>query len=280
MRFLITLSILSCILLFSCQKESGFSINNNTSGGGGGTSGLLVRLVSKSGSDSAILTFGYNSSSKLITFDWSDPNVIVRERVERNSQGIIQKIFLKSNSSQQAGFDSAITKVGYNSGRYTYKETTFDYRVPVTKDSIAFIYDGTGKVVTEKAYVAYVVNGFDSSYKEYRKVDYTYTGNNIATIKYYNYVAVTSSYSLQITYTYDQYDNKISPMYFGIEALVFGLQPFISLNNPTKSTITSAGSPADNYTTTYTYNSSNKPLTALSTIQPGNTTVAGKYYYQ
>ncbi len=280
MRFLITLSILSCILLFSCQKESGFSINNNTSGGGGGTSGLLVRLVSKSGSDSSILTFGYNSSSKLITFniqyDASDPNGIIRERIERNAQGIIQKIIFKSDVYQQAGLDSVIARVGYNSGKYTYKVTSFDYVFLVAKDSTALIYDGAGKVITEKSFVD---NGL-GSYQEYRKADYTYTGNNIATVKNYSFDASTSSYSLVETYTYDQYDNKISPIYFGIEGILFGSAGFISSNNPTKSSITATGNPTDNYTITYTYNSSNKPLTASSTVQPGNATVSGKYYYQ
>ena len=81
------------------------------------------------------------------------------------------------------------------------------------------------------------------------------------------------------TYTYDQYDAKLSPMYFGAEAFVFGSQEFVSQNNPTKSTLTMVGT-TENYTTTYTYNSSNKPISATSVVQPSGVVAKGNYYYQ
>jgi len=52
-----------------------------------------------------------------------------------------------------------------------------------------------------------------------------------------------------------------------------------SSNNPTKSSIADSGT-SQSFTTTYTYNTSNKPLTGTSTIQPGNTTATASYYYQ
>src|SRR5580765_6166154 len=98
-RVFTTLSILTALFLFSCQKEAGFSGSDNGGGGNGG--GLLKKLVSKSGSDSSVLAFGYNSSQKIITLNTTitsgGTSTLIQERAERNAQGIIQKLIIKSN---------------------------------------------------------------------------------------------------------------------------------------------------------------------------------------
>jgi hypothetical protein len=68
-------------------------------------------------------------------------------------------------------------------------------------------------------------------------------------------------------------------MNIGFEAFVFDSPAMYSSNNPTKSSIANSGT-SQSFTTTYTYNTSNKPLTGTSTIQPGNTTATASYYYQ
>ena len=198
-----------------------------------------------------------------------------QERVERSSQGIIQRLIIKADQYQQAGLDSIITVVEYNSGQYISKLTTIDVGIAVIKDSVVLIYDGTGKVVTERTYDD-VGTG---AYIETGKRDYTYSGSNIATINYYTYDSTTASYSLQGTYTYDEYDTKVSPMSIGNEAFVFDSPLLFSANNPTKSSVIVPGS-SQSFTTSYTYNSANRPLTAMSTIQPGNSVTTGTYYYQ
>jgi hypothetical protein len=60
-------------------------------------------------------------------------------------------------------------------------------------------------VVTERIYDDLATG----NYEENAKIDYTYSGNNIATIKQYSYDG--STYSLVVTYSYDEYDNKVSP---------------------------------------------------------------------
>jgi hypothetical protein len=279
-RFFVTLSVLVSLFFISCQKEAGFSDGGNSSGGGSTGSGLLSRLVSKSGSDSSVLAFGYNSSKRLITLNISTysggSGTSIQERAERNAQGAILRVIIKGDSYQQAGIDSIITVLNSSAGRYNSKVTSFDLTVIVLKDSVALTYDGNGKVISERSFAD---NG-NNAYEEYQKVEYTYSGSNLAAIKTYSYDSGSSSYTLEETYTYDQYDAKISPLYFGTEAFVFDSPFFVSLNNPIKSTLISTGSPTQNYTTTYTYNSSNKPVTATSTIQPGNATTIGTYYYQ
>ena len=269
------LLILVTSILFSCQKEVDFA---NTGGGNGGTPDIfLQKLVSKSGSDSSTLEFGYNSSKKLITLNTIDvtngTTSLNQERVERNSQGIIQKLIIKDDQYQQLGLDSVVTVMEYSSGRYVSKVTTIDLGIALFRDSVVLIYDAEGKVATERIYDDLATG----NYEENSKIDYTYSGNNIATIKQYSYDG--STYSLVVTYSYDEYDNKVSPMNIGFDAFVFDSPAMYSFNNPTKSSIADSGS-SETFTTTYTYNSANKPLTGTSTIQPGNSTATATYYYQ
>ena len=263
------------LILFSCQKEVDFA---NSNGDNSGTSNaLLQKLVSRSGTDSSILEFGYNSSGKLMTLNTTDvtsgTTSLTRERVERNSQGIIQKLVIKDDVYQQAGLDSVVTTMEYTGGRYVSKITVIDLGVVVFRDSVALYYDAGGKVMTEKIYDDLGTG----SYEENAKIDYTYTGNNIATIKQYSYDG--SAYSLVATYSYDEYDNKSSPLNIGFDAFVFDAPAMFSANNPTKSSTADSGS-SQSFTTTYTYNAANKPLSATSTIQPGGSTATATYYYQ
>jgi len=264
-----------CFTLFSCQKEVDDIFKSN----GSSTGTQLVKIVSKSGSDSSSLIFGYNSSNKLSTLNSSATvsgiAASFSERAERNAQGIIQRIILKSDQYQQAGLDSVITNILYGEGQYKAKVTLIDLGGGIGFiDSTALSYDGSGKVVREDSYV-----GIAGIYDTVSKVEYTYNGNNIALMKNYSYDPSTGLYELEETYSYDQYDDKLSPMYFGMEAFVFSSPLFYSSNNPIKSSLTTQGSTIT-YSVTYTYNSFNKPVSATSIVQPGNTSSTGTYYYQ
>jgi hypothetical protein len=278
MRIFVLLIVCASLFLASCQKEVGYANGNN--GSSGNNEPLLKKIVSTSGSDSSTLVFGYNSARKLMTLDIIDASggstAVTNERVERNPQGIIQKLIIKSDQYQQYGVDSIETIVGYASGRYVSKVTSFDLGAFIVKDSVSLVYDGNGKVTMERTFDDLGTGSYDES----SKVDYTYSGNNIATINYYNFDASSSSYTLAETFTYDEYDNKISPMSIGNEAFVFESPELYSFNNPTKSSVTATRSSAQTYSVTYTYSSSNRPLLATSTVQPGNYIVTGTYYYQ
>jgi len=269
------LLILVISTLFSCEKEVDFA--NAGAGNGGSSDVLLQKLVSKSGLDSSTLEFGYNSSKNLVTLNTIDvtsgTTSVTQERVERNSQGIIQRLIIKDEQYQQVGLDSVVTVMEYSSGRYTSKVTMLDLGIVIFRDSVALIYDAQGKVITERIYDDLATG----SYEENSKIEYTYSGNNIATIKQYSYDGTT--YSLVVTYSYDEYDNKVSPMNIGFDAFVFDAPALYSANNPTKSSIADSGS-SQTFTTTYTYNSANKPLTGTSIIQPGNSIATATYYYQ
>src|SRR6476469_3272707 len=98
------------ILLFSCEKERDFANKQNSNTDATGI--LLVKMVTKSGPDSAVHIYSYNSSGKLIdmTTTGTDQGDVLfnQETIVRNSKGIIQKIIFKDEQLIQSGVDSFI----------------------------------------------------------------------------------------------------------------------------------------------------------------------------
>jgi len=283
MRFFITLSALSCILLFSCQKESDFSNTTTNTNGNGGTNGTrLVKMVAKDGTDSVVSIYSYNSSGKLIGItatgtDGGSPTYNSKTIV-RNSQGIIQKVVMKDADLIQVGIDSIEIKARYDASnsRYTGWTLAVDFGSGIQKDSIVFIYNSAGKVGTESFYSD---NG-TGTYHPYGKFDFTYSGNNIVTKKSFTYDQ--GSYTEDFTMT-DELDTKSPPIVFGIEGLIIDpneIAPYYSSNNITKETVTYPSDPTETLSIAYTYNSSNKPASAIFTILPYNQLFDITYYYQ
>jgi len=100
MRIFITLLAFSSFFLLSCQKEIDPTIING-GGGGGTTSTRLIKMVTKSGSDSSVQEFSYNSSGRIIGYKLSGVQsgrpLDFRLTYVRNSSNIIPK----TNSKEQ-----------------------------------------------------------------------------------------------------------------------------------------------------------------------------------
>ncbi|HTM93199.1 MAG TPA: hypothetical protein VL095_12320 [Flavisolibacter sp.] len=277
MRNLLTavLAALS-IGLFSCQKEVK-DIFSNTGGGASGT--RLIKTVEKMGADSVVTVYTYNSSGKIIKADFvgveaGQPYSLSYTYV-RNSSGVIQKQILESSDFAAAGIDSIVSIVKFDAGSNRYQNSVTDFSlfgIPLL-DSVAFQYDGSGRLTSEIDY-----NDVGFGYLPGWKKEYTYNGTNVATEKYYSFDFTSSDFVLEDTYTYE-YDTKINPLQFAADAPVLNLFPFYSSNNLAKLTYV-ASDPADNFTSTinYTYNSSNRPLTDVTTT--GSDVSSTTYYYQ
>jgi hypothetical protein len=284
MKISITLSILTSIFLFSCQKEGDFSRVNGSGSGGSvtGTGTRLIKMVAKNGTDSSVNIYTYNSSGKLIGIattgnDGGTP-VDTRETFVRNTQGILQKEIIKDADLIQNGVDSFVINVRYDatSARYTGWTLIIDVGGTVLRDSAVLLYNATGKVITESGYSD---NG-SGTYKPTSKFDFTYSGNNLASKKGSSYNSGTYLEDFTIT---DEYDTKTSPLILGNEAFVIdpnSIAPYYSPNNILKETVTYPTDPTEILTISYTYNSSNKPGAASFNIQPDNTTFSVTYYYQ
>lgn len=268
-----------CLCLISCQKEVDDTLSNNGGNNGGTSSTKLTKTVQKLGGDSLVTLYRYNSSGRItgvdmVGVDAGQPYDYYLTYV-RNSSGIIQKQIIKSTELVQFGIDSIVSVVSYDAANNRYKSGVSNLSlmgIPIA-DSVVFQYDGTGKLVTEIDYTD-VGFGYLPSWKRL----YTYNGNNLGIEKYYSFDINTNNYTLEYTTTYE-YDTKINPLQFVSEAPVLNLDPFYSANNTTKLSYV-ASDPADNFVSTvsYTYNSSNRPLTDVTTTGSDVTTTT--YYYQ
>jgi hypothetical protein len=262
--------------LFSCQKEVK-DIFSNTGGGVNGT--RLIKTVEKTGADSVVTVYGYNSSGKIIKADIFGVDAGQAYDLSltyvRNSAGIIQKQILESSDFVSVGIDSIVSIVSFDAGTNRYKNSVSNFSlsgIPLS-DSIEFQYDVSGRLVTEIDY-----NDVGLGYLPSWKKEYTYNGNNLATEKYYSFDLASGNFLLDDTGTYE-YDTKTNPLQFATDAPILNLYPFYSANNVTKFTYV-ASDPADNFTsaTNYTYNSSNRPITDVTTT--GAEVTLTTYYYQ
>lgn len=279
-QVLIILSVVSSVLLFSCQKEVDFA--NRGGGSNGSQNGLLKKAVYKAGLDSTVITYSYNASGKLIDITTTGSNsgfsIYNQKIISRNSQGIIQKVVMKDADFILAGIDSIVfnTRYDVSASRYTALTFIIDYGSGIEKDSIAYIYNSAGKIITESGYI----DDGTGTYSPSGKVDYTHSGNNIVTKKIYSYDL--GVYSIEATIT-DEFDTKIAPLILGIEGIIIegnSLAPYYSSNNITKETATYPSDPDESLNISYTYNSSSRPSSAVYNIQPGNQSYNVAYYYQ
>jgi hypothetical protein len=271
---------LSSLVMVSCQKEISMETGGNPGNGGGNGGnplGLLVKLVAKSGGDSTVLNFGYNSDKKLTSLVTSGvasgTAIDLRERFVRNSQGIVTQTITKTADLAQFGLDSLITNVTYNTStsRYVSRVTVIDVMGIVIRDSVALGYDASGKVNVEEDFMDY---GTAGGYVRSSKNEYTYSGNNITVVKSSAYDDASSSYTEQFTDNFT-YDTKTSPLILGNEAFAVGYANWFSSNNIIKSVIVDPTDPTANETVdvTIVYNSSNKPVTSTEVVQGGGTTI-------
>ena len=272
---LTALFIVLSIALFSCQKEVD-DIFSNTGGTAAGT--RLIKTVEKMGADSVVTVFEYNSSGKI-----SKAGIVSVEAGQayyytvayvRNSAGIIEKQILESSELASLGIDSVISLVRFDAATNRYLNSVTDFSslgFPIM-DSIAFQHDGSGRVISEIDY-----NDVGLGYIEIWKKEYTYNGNNLATEKYYSFDLTSGEFILEETSSYE-YDTKVNPLHFSSDAPILNLYPFYSANNLTRFTYVGVD-PSDNFTstTTYTYNSANRPLTDVTTS--GSEVSTTTYYY-
>lgn len=282
MKSIFTLSALM-ILMASCQKEISDESGTDPGGGGGGTGTgtRLYRIGMKSGTDSVTIDYTYNSNARMTDYKLigTDGGQSVDETIKyvRSSWNVITQEIYKSSSLAQYGLTEVVTNHTYDDVTNTYKLSLTKLNIPgygQVSDSVVYTYDATRRLTS---LIDYVNDG--SGYVPSSKEEYTYSGNNVATVNYYEYDEQSGTYALDMTETYE-YDNKANPLLFASEAVVLrsisNFATFYSSNNYTKLTV-SGTSGSGTITRTYTYNSNNHPLTAVST---GATTRNLTYYYQ
>lgn len=277
-KLLIALSA-AALILCACQKELSFDDPNSNpgSGGGGGSATKLVTLGVKSGTDSTTTTYVYNGnyiSQYLFSGTVGGQSVNVQQRYTRNANHLITSSSTIADSYLQLGIDSLVTiyTVDNANSRYIRGVTKLSFQGVDLADSVVFNYDGAGKLTSAVDYfddgTGYAISG---------KEEYSYTGNNLTTVK--SYSDSGNGLALDETTTYE-YDNKVNPTTYPVDAPVLGMEDFYSANNATKSTSVTTETPPQTTITTvsYTYNSYNQPTKGLTT--QGTATATVTYHYQ
>lgn len=274
-NLLTALSALLSLGLFSCQKE----VEDIFAGSGNNASGVLQKVVTKSGADSTVFNFSYNGNNKLVeatTSGIDSGNVIdIREIFIRNGQNIITQIITREANLTANGIDSVITKVNYSGGRYINRVSAIDlFGFFTFRDSVVLTYNGSGNVITEEDFL-----DVGTGYQPNIRTEYTYSGKNISVVKVSAFDDISNSYAEQYSRSLS-YDAKTSPLILGNEAFAIGAYNWFSGNNVVKSVAVSTTDPTQNeiQDVTYTYNAFNKPVTAITTIQGGLTANSNFYY--
>ena len=280
------ITLLVFISLFSCQKERDFANRNNGGNGGNSSDELLVKMVQKTGSDSLVTTYSYNGNKKLISLKElgidDQRNSINREyHYHRNASGIVTDYSMIDPDLIAAGIDSLTTMVQYNSSASRY--SSYVLKVSVSGfnflDSSVFVYDGSGKIIGEDLYES--PSGVGNDYYLSGKINYNYSANgNLSQLDIHD--LGTSGAEIFSATTKVGYDTKINPLHFDNEAFAMGHPEWVSANNIANEQLSDSNGPADDQTVTmtYTYNSSNKPKTSITTVMPDNTIVNTSFYYQ
>ena len=290
MRNSFFLFTLLSVILISCQKEPDLLTGGSggSGGGGGGNTGgtRLVRTVSKTGPDSVVTVYTYNSNGKVVNVKTTGMSGGIDQanefRYYRNSSGIITRKVQINPNLASAGIDSVITTVLYNSSlsRYTGDVSSLSAFGFTVSDSTVHVYDGSGKVIRTDEYQA--IPSLGQPYELSLKSIYTYdAAGNVKQMDIYYHDATTNTDDLVATLKYT-FDNKTAAISYGADAIGIGQIDLISVNNPLKAEFVDVTDPNNNQTFffTYTYNSNNRPSTGTSTLTPGNTVSNLSYYYQ
>lgn len=284
-KILIALSAV-VLVMSACQKEGSFEETSGTPGSGGGTgggttpTGLLARSVYVAGADSIMVDYGYDASKRLVTFNYTTTGGGNQfKRVVRNSAGIMTRYVVKSEELLSLGIDSIITNVNYDAAKsqYTYSISSVNVSGMTYVDSTHFTYDGSGNLTAKTAFA----RGGLTPYQPYQKSEYTYASGNVTSEKFYSANA-SRGWDLEGTYNYT-YDNKVNPVKLGAEAMIaLDDASYFSNNNATVLSYVDGSDPSYNYTltSTFTYNSANKPSGGTAVETPGSASYTLRYYYQ
>ena len=273
------------LFLFSCQKEIDWGL-----GGGGNTSGkILVKIKSKTGTDTTQLDYYYDANKRLIrekTNGVSAGNNLNNDLIiNRNSTGIITTTVQKAAALISAGIDSVVTRFNYNTANSKYTSSVFDLAIPgfAVSDSAVYTYDAAGRISGDAHYLQ--ISGLPIpvppilALKNY--YIYSASGNNLDSIKQEATTTPGGPLSPVAAQAY-RFDSKTNPLIIGTEAILTGRTGFYNSNNASKAVVTNTIDPTQDFIMDYTYkyNGANKPDSSYGTRTPGGAITATKYFYQ
>ena len=272
------------LFIISCSKEESFekrkSDNNNVP--------LLTKVISQSTdvSYSAVTTFGYDSEKKLVNVkngfegDVSEPYIEQESRYYRSGKGLIERVvdiwdIFDEDGNFQSKDSIVLSLHSTSGGQYTYGIRTFLHSPnDWTRDSIIYSYNDKGRMV--------LVNIFrmdfnTNVYRGEQTTMYTHDGKgNIATMTI-KFSANGQDPPQVISF---RYNDKLSPMNFGDEALLTGFA-MEGLNSPhCLSGVSDPSEPDASWEMSYDYNDFNKPARGVYSNTVTQEKINLTYFYQ
>jgi hypothetical protein len=276
----IGLFVLSFFFLAGCQKEIDWGL-----GGNAVADKLLVKIHSKTGTDSTVVSYFYNSAKQLIvenTIGVSGTTSVDNNlKIYRNSAGIIQRTVQTASALTSNGIDSVVTRFNYNAALSRYTSSVFAVTVMGTNvvDSVSYVYDATGKITSDEHYLkASILPPMLSAKNQYT---YSADGLNVTGVQLSAATSIGGTVSTQATQTYT-YDSKKNPLSVKQEAILLFRTGLFNAQNPLKTVVTNVADPTADFTmdVVYRYNTAGKPDSSYATRTPGGAVTASKYFYQ
>lgn len=297
------LTAFAAIVLFtSCQKEISLDPGNTAVVGSGtntgNTSGLLVKTVAVTGSETQTTLYTYDAQKRLETIAISGTSggmpVDSYQKFVRDAAGRIVKVLQKLADQPGTTSDTAVKTFYYPDAttmNYAYSTSVISMTMGgftmSTVDSSVYSYTG-GKMNSYNSYLSSSV--MPGTVMLNSRYDFVYDASNrVSDMKVYTDVANPGgAMSLDAQWTYAYSTSTINNAYVSPSAAQnFALNglPNTSTNVITKTTTASAStSPPTNVTITLTYvtGNGNKPVSGtavvVSTGQPTQTTNYTFYY--
>lgn len=267
------------VLVTACQKEIDWGLANEQNK-------LLIRIGSKTGTDSSTVFYNYNTAKLLIgekTVGLSGTTNLDNDlKIYRLSSGVIERTVLTSVTLAASGVDSIVTRYNYNATTSRYTSAVFSVNImglDIT-DSTLFTYDGSGRISMDEHYTR--ITGFPLPLLTLRNA-YTYSadGLNLVSVQQSAPQTIGGPLTPVSTQTFT-YDTRKSPLVLKNEAILLLRPNLYSAQNSTRTTLANTLDPtADfNLDVTYRYNTASKPDSSFSTRTPGGEQTTSKYFYQ
>lgn len=272
------------VLAFSCSKEESFERRNSGQDNDGP---LLVKVTMQypGASYTSVTTLAYDNNKKPVNIkseiegEIDEPYMEQEIVYHRNNKGVIESLVQIEETYDESGNlllkESATLNLHFTGdGQYMYGIRTFSGSAG-EKDSIIYTYNGKGHIAQVK------VLGKDPNsniYADEQVTAYTYDekGNiSIMTIQFADYGVLNPPQIINF-----QYNEKLSPMNFGDEALLNG---FImdGLNSPHCLTgISDITEPDNTWNMSYEYNDLKKPVKGVYHNPVTQEKINYSYFYQ
>lgn len=272
--------------LFSCQKEVDDVFNNNGAGNGGGsTSGLLIKTVAMTGSDSLVTLYTYDNQNRLETSTMDGISGGLKthsyKKFIRDASSRISKVLQVVDQNGTAS-DTSVEIVHYpNSAmEFNYTVNTMNMMGLSVIDSSVYTYS-SGKMTSMTSYLSSVLLG--STPLMTTKTDFNYDASaNISAIKMYSdFSTGTMDPIMNQTFTYGS--TAVNAEWISNN----GAQNFLLWGTPgtsnkafSKAQFDDLTTPANSFSINATYGvgSGNRPKTATMVYSTGAVTNYTFYY--